>query len=328
MKTLILFVSLCVCALAQNPMLRDFSCSDAGSTDAYACNLPVALSGYTTGQRYLFKANTANTGAATINFNSLGAVTIKKVAGGITTDLADNDIRAGQWVLLLYDGTNMQMASNLGNALGRTLVAADIPAALANTTSVNGTTIPSSKTLMDTTTSVLAAQMPALTGDCTTSAGAVATTCTKTNGSSFGNAATKNVGTTNGTVAAGDDTRFQTTNQQVRTIGVTFDGGGSAISGTPSSCIPVQTGGLISAMTISADQSGSITVTATYIARTSYTGLASATTAIGSAALSSATQAQTTGLSVTLPADSEVCFAVSGASTVTQVAANLKMTAN
>lgn len=50
------------------------------------------------------------------DFNSLGAKAIKKAAGGITTDLSDNDIRAGQWVDLVYDGTNMQMQSLLGNA--------------------------------------------------------------------------------------------------------------------------------------------------------------------------------------------------------------------
>jgi hypothetical protein len=90
--------------------------SDAGSTDTYAATLSPAPSAYVTGQAYRFKANTANTGACTINFNSLGAKTIKKVAGGITTDLADNDIRAGQWVDVVYDGTNMQMQSTLGNA--------------------------------------------------------------------------------------------------------------------------------------------------------------------------------------------------------------------
>jgi hypothetical protein len=47
---------------------------------------------------------------------------------------------------------------------------------------------------------VPAAQMPALTGDCTTSAGAVATTCTKTNGSAFGTAATQNTGTSGATI--------------------------------------------------------------------------------------------------------------------------------
>lgn len=90
-------------------------CADAGMSDTYACPTPVSIA-YVTGTRYRFKANTANTGAATINFNSLGAKTIVKVAGGITTALADNDIRVGQVVDLVYDGTNMQMQSTLGNA--------------------------------------------------------------------------------------------------------------------------------------------------------------------------------------------------------------------
>lgn len=91
-------------------------CADAGSTDDYACSLSPAIAAYTTGTAYTVKANTANTGAATINLNSLGAKTIKKLAGGITTDLADNDIRVGQVVRLVYDGTNMQMVSQVGNA--------------------------------------------------------------------------------------------------------------------------------------------------------------------------------------------------------------------
>jgi fibronectin-binding autotransporter adhesin len=90
--------------------------ADAGSTDAYAITLAPALTGYTTGTTFWFKANTLNTGAATLNVNGLGAKTIKKASGGITTDLATNDILAGQWVLVTYDGTNFQMQSTLGNA--------------------------------------------------------------------------------------------------------------------------------------------------------------------------------------------------------------------
>lgn len=90
--------------------------SDAGANDTYTATLSPAITAYVTGAHYRFKANTANTGAATINLNGLGAKTIKKAAGGITSDLADNDIRAGQWVDMVYDGTNMQMQSTLGNA--------------------------------------------------------------------------------------------------------------------------------------------------------------------------------------------------------------------
>lgn len=50
-----------------------------------------------------------------------------------------------------------------------------------------------------TVASVPASAMPALTGDCTTSAGAVVTTCTKTNGVGFGPAATAAAGKIPGT---------------------------------------------------------------------------------------------------------------------------------
>lgn len=90
--------------------------ADAGANDTYAITLTPAITAYGTGVKYRFKANTANTGAATLNINSVGAITIKKVDGGVTTDLSTNDIRAGQWVEVCYDGTNFQMLSQLGNA--------------------------------------------------------------------------------------------------------------------------------------------------------------------------------------------------------------------
>lgn len=101
---------------AGQPVAVDAFCADAGSTDAYACTLSPGISSYATGTHYRFKANTANTGAASINFNSVGAKTIKKHVGGVTADLADNDILAGQWVDLIYDGTNMQIQSLLANS--------------------------------------------------------------------------------------------------------------------------------------------------------------------------------------------------------------------
>ena len=91
-------------------------CADAGVTDDYACSLAPPVTSYVTGACYTFKANTANSGAATLNLNGLGAKPVKKVTGGISTELADNDIRAGQLVTVCYDGNNMQMQSGLGNA--------------------------------------------------------------------------------------------------------------------------------------------------------------------------------------------------------------------
>lgn len=81
--------------------------ADAGTTDAYTITI-TGLSAYAVGLHVRFKANTANTGAATLNVNSLGAITIKK---NHDQDLADNDIEVGQIVDVVYDGTNFQMQS-------------------------------------------------------------------------------------------------------------------------------------------------------------------------------------------------------------------------
>ena len=80
--------------------------ADAGSTDTYAVTLSPIPSAYFTGMRVFFKANTANTGAATSNVNSLGEKTIKK---NKDEDLEDNDILAGQICTVVYDGTNFQL---------------------------------------------------------------------------------------------------------------------------------------------------------------------------------------------------------------------------
>lgn len=90
-------------------------CLDAVGTDSYACSLSPEIAGYVTGTTYTFKAATANTGAASLNLNGLGAKTIVKTAGGITTALADNDIRVGSVVDVKYDGTNLQLTSPTAN---------------------------------------------------------------------------------------------------------------------------------------------------------------------------------------------------------------------
>lgn len=92
-------------------------CSDGGATDSYACSLSPALASYVVGTHIRFFANTANTGAASINFNTLGALTVVKVAGGITTGVVTGDILAGQWVDgVIAAGSNFQIQSTLGIA--------------------------------------------------------------------------------------------------------------------------------------------------------------------------------------------------------------------
>lgn len=79
---------------------------DGGGTDAYAATLSPVPASYTAGMMVHFKANTANTGAATLNVNGLGARAIKKQGG---VDLATGDIAAGQVQTVIYDGTNFQV---------------------------------------------------------------------------------------------------------------------------------------------------------------------------------------------------------------------------
>jgi len=83
---------------------------DGGSTDDYVVSLDVAPTAYTAGMLVSFKANTANTGACTLNLNSLGAKAIKK---NTSEDLTTDDIKAGQVVVVVYDGTNFQLQTGI-----------------------------------------------------------------------------------------------------------------------------------------------------------------------------------------------------------------------
>src|SRR3990167_8980891 len=89
--------------------------ADAGGTDAYAITLTPAPAAYAAGQVFHFKANTANTGAATLNVNGLGAIALEKMNG---TVLADGDIAANQIVSVVYNATGpkFQMLSQIANA--------------------------------------------------------------------------------------------------------------------------------------------------------------------------------------------------------------------
>ena len=126
--------------------------ADAGATDAYAITLSPAISAYTTGMIINFKANTQNTGAATLNVNGLGAKSIKK---SVSTDLSTADILANQLVSVIYDGTNFQMNSLLATGGGVTSVATGV--------GLTGGTITSSGTIACTTGVPVQAQTTSLT---------------------------------------------------------------------------------------------------------------------------------------------------------------------
>lgn len=89
---------------------EDLGCrkSTTGSADAYLFAAAQTIAAYYDGLIIGFDANFQNTGAATLNVDSLGAKTIKKQND---QDLASGDIEVGQKVLVVYDGVNFQMLS-------------------------------------------------------------------------------------------------------------------------------------------------------------------------------------------------------------------------
>lgn len=89
----------------------------SSGTDTITATLSPAITAYVAGQRFTFLAGGTNTGAATINFNSVGAKDIKKGADGATA-LAAGDITAGGLYTVENDGTNFQL---LWPGLGRSI---------------------------------------------------------------------------------------------------------------------------------------------------------------------------------------------------------------
>ena len=84
----------------------------ATGTNTYAATLSPVPSSYTNGLAVKIKFSNANTGAATLNLNSLGAKSIVKDA---STALDSGDIAAGSTHWLIYDSTNFVLSErNLG----------------------------------------------------------------------------------------------------------------------------------------------------------------------------------------------------------------------
>jgi hypothetical protein len=88
--------------------------------DTITGSLTPALAAYAAGQMFYFVAAGNNTGAVTLNINSLGA---KSVTKNGTTALSAGDIKSGQTVAVIYDGTQFQIANPAINNLQGTTTA-------------------------------------------------------------------------------------------------------------------------------------------------------------------------------------------------------------
>lgn len=77
-------------------------------TDTITGSMTPALTAYAAGQMFYFVAAGDNTGAVTLNINSLGA---KAVTRDGSTALVAGDIASGEMVVVVYDGTRFQMVN-------------------------------------------------------------------------------------------------------------------------------------------------------------------------------------------------------------------------
>ncbi len=113
-----------------------------GVAGAYAVFLPVAPAVYSAGLTVTFKANVANTGAATLNVNGLGTRPIVK-NGGVA--LAANDIAANQIVTVVCDGANFQMIGQVALLSGFNGGLSGDVSGTQNATVINPSTVTSAK---------------------------------------------------------------------------------------------------------------------------------------------------------------------------------------
>ncbi len=85
------------------------------------------LAAYATGQMFYFIAAGDNTGAVTLNIDSLGA---KSVTRDGSVALAAGDIKSGEVVVVVYDGTRFQVVSQINSSGNATFANVSITSAL------------------------------------------------------------------------------------------------------------------------------------------------------------------------------------------------------
>lgn len=100
--------------LPANTQIQSDTYAIAGGTNAYSITLAPVLLAYAAGNSFKVLFTNANTTAASLNINTLGAVPIKK---NTNVALAGGDIKAGGIYILTFDGTNFQLTAGAGTSL-------------------------------------------------------------------------------------------------------------------------------------------------------------------------------------------------------------------
>lgn len=82
--------------------------TSVSGTDVVTATGAFGMSSYATGQRFSFIASGTNTGAMTLNINSIGAKAITKNG---STALAAGEVTSGSVYEVVYDGTRFQLTN-------------------------------------------------------------------------------------------------------------------------------------------------------------------------------------------------------------------------
>ena len=91
----------------------------SSGTNTVTASATPAIAAYAAGQTFRFKAGGTNTGAVTLNLNSLGAKAVQKRGAALVA----GDITANNVVTVVYDGTQFQMISPTAVEAASTTVA-------------------------------------------------------------------------------------------------------------------------------------------------------------------------------------------------------------
>lgn len=97
---LLVYLSLSFSGFSQTVGIGVYTSTTVAGTDTYTSTVTPSFTSYLNGQRFQLKFANANTGAATININSKGALPILNSTG---TALAGGEISAGETILLVHD---------------------------------------------------------------------------------------------------------------------------------------------------------------------------------------------------------------------------------
>jgi hypothetical protein len=194
--------------------------ADTGAADAYVVTFATAPIAYNAGLHINMKVATTNTGASTVNVNSLGVKAIKRADG---TDVVAGDLTAGRIVSLIYDGTNFQLIAASNAELSTAVTAAQAAQTAAETAQTNAetaeTNAAASAAAASTSETNAAASEAAAAQSAIDAAGAVGGVKVSSNDTTPGDLETKLIAGTHVVMATANDGANET-----RSVSVTISG--------------------------------------------------------------------------------------------------------